>query len=86
MAFYQELHTCLLPPNLVSKLGDGYCNFGTLNAIDCGWDAGDCKKIGQFPDCHVDFPRHVGNGECHDDNDNFVNLGDGYNTEECGWD
>lgn len=40
------------------------------------FDEGDCF-IAEFPECHVDSPSDIGNGECG---------GGAYNTEECGFD
>jgi hypothetical protein len=48
------------------------------NTEECGWDGGDCVVEG-YPDCHVDDPSEIGNGEC----ETFEDL---YNTKECGWD
>jgi len=61
----------------LSDIGDGYCHGGEYNTAECGWDGGDCIVDG-YPDCHVDVPKCIGNGNC-------VNKGD-YNTAECGWD
>ena len=40
--------------------------------------------IDNYPNCHVVFPTHIGNGVCDDKYNE--NLYHGYNTEECGWD
>eukprot|EP00562_Extubocellulus_spinifer_P015332 CAMPEP_0178575986 /NCGR_PEP_ID=MMETSP0697-20121206/20205_1 /TAXON_ID=265572 /ORGANISM="Extubocellulus spinifer, Strain CCMP396" /LENGTH=60 /DNA_ID=CAMNT_0020211131 /DNA_START=27 /DNA_END=206 /DNA_ORIENTATION=- len=50
--------------------------FEGYNTEECGWDGGDCVVEG-YPDCHVDNPSLIADGECDE--------GD-YNTEECGWD
>ena len=76
MAFYQEIHKCVIPKSLVPRLGNDVCNGGKLYTIDCNWDDGDCE-LDQYPKCHVDEPWRIGDGYCD---------GGEYNTEECGWD
>ena len=55
---------------------DGLCD-SSYNTEACLYDLGECDKFNSlYPDCDVEDPHRVGNGQC--------NLGD-YNTEECGW-
>ena len=79
MAFYQEIHSCTIPKGKEHLLGNHVCNRrpDKLNTVNCGWDAGDCKKSEQFPDCQIEYPDWIGNGSCD---------GGEYNTKECGWD
>lgn len=56
---------------------DGLCD-SSYNTEACLYDLGECDGFNSlYPDCDVEDPHRVGNGQC--------NLGD-YNTEECGWD
>lgn len=60
-------------------IGDGYCHGnemsgGDMNIAECGWEGGDCVVIG-YPDCHVEYPNNIGDGDCVDRNDEY-----GYNT------
>ena len=45
------------------------------------WDGGDCVVDG-YPDCHVNVPEWIGDGECQTNSWTFKE----YNTSECGYD
>ncbi|GFH61692.1 hypothetical protein CTEN210_18168 [Chaetoceros tenuissimus] len=45
-------------------IGDDWCNGGSYNTEECGWDGGDCV-VDLYPDCHVDYPHWIGNGMCN---------------------
>jgi len=59
------------------RIGNGVCDGGAYNVIECGMDGGDCFKYNSYPDCYVDNPGLIGN--------QFCNSG-AYNTIECGMD
>ena len=75
------------------RIGDGVCNPGQHNTVECGWDGGDCISANKlnpppgwpagvptpaaFPNCYVSKPSLIGDGTC--------NKGP-YNTRECSWD
>ena len=72
--------------SLPSLIGDGYCDCGDYNTIECGFDGGDCEEDCPdcypncddfYPNCNVQYPSLIGDGNCH--------AGD-YNTAECGFD
>lgn len=59
-------------------IGDGSCDGGIYNTVDCGYDGEDCFEFNRlYPDCDVEDPFYVGDGFCH---------GGKYNTLECGYD
>lgn len=59
-----------------AKVGDGICDEGTFyNTEACYWDGGDCEIRG-YPNCHVPFPSHLGDGSCD------LEL----NIQSCGFD
>ncbi|GFH44689.1 hypothetical protein CTEN210_01163 [Chaetoceros tenuissimus] len=59
-------------------IGDGKCNGGEYNTIECNYDDGDCLEFNaKYPNCKVEYPFSIGDGLC---------TGGEYNTEECKWD
>ena len=58
-------------------LEDEVCDGGRYNTEECGWDGGDCL-IAEWPNCHIDNPDGLGNGQC--------NKGSKADVVECGFD
>merc|ERR1712071_123923 len=59
-------------------IGNGVCDGGDYNTLDCGYDGGDCIEFNNiYPNCHVHITRWIGDGKCD---------GGEYDTQECGWD
>ena len=63
---------------LFLETGNGRCDGGDFNTIECGWDGGDCKDFNaNYTNCNVTNPFWLG--------DKLCDPGE-YNTEGCGWD
>eukprot|EP00559_Dactyliosolen_fragilissimus_P000969 CAMPEP_0184858600 /NCGR_PEP_ID=MMETSP0580-20130426/3682_1 /TAXON_ID=1118495 /ORGANISM="Dactyliosolen fragilissimus" /LENGTH=503 /DNA_ID=CAMNT_0027354831 /DNA_START=21 /DNA_END=1528 /DNA_ORIENTATION=+ len=61
----------------VRFIGNGKCNGGPYNTIECGFDGGDCTEYRlAYPNCNVLKLYEVGDGKCQEEN----------NSEECGYD
>jgi len=46
-------------------IGDGQCDGGDYNTIECGFDGGDCNNFNMnFPACDAEFPFLLSNGKC----------------------
>ena len=59
-------------------LGNGRCDGGAFNTLECEWDAGDCEVFkNEYPNCPAIDPWKIRNEVCD---------GGDYNTEVCGWD
>ena len=62
-------------------IDDGKCDTSIghkANVLDCGWEGGDCLTFNErYPDCIVEEPLSLDDGECD---------GGLYNTVECGFD
>ena len=79
-------------------LGNGRCDGGTYNSIECGFDGGDCLVFNsKYPNCTVPNPSWVGDGVCDGDirkvgtEDTAINMIVmmrlfEYHTEACGFD
>ena len=60
-------------------IGNGHCDHGWYNTLECGFDGGDCEDWNaKFPNCNAEYPYELGNGSC------FDNCG--HNTAECDFD
>jgi len=66
---------------LFLETGNGRCDGGDFNTIECGYDGGDCKDFNakNYTNCNVENPFWVGDGVCDGDKE-------GYYDESCGWD
>jgi len=65
-------------PLTYANIQDGKCS-PSLNTHECGSDGGDCSKFNEFyPNCNVENPDWVGNGNCDNNGD--------YDTPECEFD
>ena len=63
--------------NQIAQIGDGRCDGGVLNTVQCNFDGGDCVILNlAFPKCKVDKPFLIGDGTCHEK----------LNIEDCGFD
>jgi hypothetical protein len=78
---YAKYPNCLIGEEDPKFLGDGECQ-NVFNNDECGWDDGDCVEFNtKYPNCKVNKPSAIGNGECNMD---FPT--NSYNIEDCGWD
>ena len=76
-----DCKSCSVPD--YNLIGDGNCNGGSYNTLQCHWDFGDCINE-NYTDCHVDTPLFIGDGVC--DGDIFRMEGcenDGGDCEKC---
>jgi len=63
--------------NDFSRIGDGHCDGGIFNTVQCGLDNGDCINFNiRFPSCKVQEPELIGDGSCQQE----------YNNQICGFD
>ena len=64
----------------IRKVGNGKCDGGDIDTIDCGFDAGDCLAFNlAYPMCDVTFDAYkVGDGKC--------NREDKFFTPQCLYD
>ena len=62
--------------SLLQYLGNGRCDFGKYNTLECGWDGGDCEVYNNRINCTVDNPSWIGDKEC-----DWI-----YNNKGCGFD
>jgi hypothetical protein len=77
--FQQTYPKCKIKNEDIKLIGNGICNGGEFNTVQCGFDHGDCVDFNlAYPDCNVPEPNRVGDREC-DENDV-------YNIEECKFD
>jgi len=67
---------CIVPD--INLLGNDQCDGGSYNTPECHFYRGDSVVPG-LPDCRVDDPSLVGNGNCEGYNSP-------YNTFACAWD
>ena len=56
------------------RIGNGVCDGGAYNVLECGMDGGDCDNYNSYPNCNVENPGRIGNGACD---------GGDYNVLEC---
>jgi len=75
--FFEKYPRCDINPNLIPEVGNGICNGGVLNTLECGFDGGDCINFNiAYPNCDVLHPFEVGDTVCQDQ----------YNNDDCSWD
>ena len=55
-----KYHNCNV--DLPVLIGNGECNDGAYNTIECLFDAGDCEEINKYPNCTVDEIDWIGDG------------------------
>lgn len=75
--FKREYPNCAIAVDQLSRVGDGTCDGGVFNTVQCNFDGGDCVITNlAFPKCKVDKPSLIGDGTCQDE----------MNIEDCGFD
>jgi len=75
--FSTKYPNCEIKTNELVKIGDGTCDGGVFNTIQCDFDGGDCVLFNlAFPECDAKNPSLIGDGTCQEEN----------NTENCGFD
>ncbi len=75
--FFDRYPYCTIPVLNISNIGDGKCEGGIYNTIDCDFDGGDCLEFNmQYPNCKALDPFKVGDGTCDQ----------AYNIPECNFD
>ena len=75
--FYRTYPYCNIEDDEVIKFGDGICDGGLLNSIECDFDGGDCINFNiAYPNCETLEPTRIGDGTCDEV----------YNNEDCKYD
>jgi hypothetical protein len=68
---------CDIDQITLQSMGDGVCDGGYLNTRACGFDDGDCITFNlAYPNCKINEPFKIGNGECDQE----------YNDKDCLYD
>jgi hypothetical protein len=77
-AFFRDVYpSCPIKQSDIVRIGDGKCDGGVFNTVQCGFDGGDCIQFRMsYPDCDVPVPSKINDGICQIQ----------YNTTECKFD
>ena len=65
--FQNKYQECDISIEDIRKVGNGKCDGGDIDTIDCGFDAGDCLAFNlSYPLCDVIVDAYkVGDGKCN---------------------
>jgi len=75
--FSTDYPNCDIKTTELVRIGDGKCDGGAFNTVQCGFDGGDCVMFNlAFPECKAENPSLIGDGTCQEK----------YNIENCGFD
>ena len=75
--FYQTYPYCMISKEQIAQFGDGRCDGGIMNSVNCDFDGGDCVNYNlAYPTCGSAAPWKIGDGICDQ----------AYNTPECNYD
>jgi len=75
--FYAKYPNCPISGDDISRIGNGECDGGLYNRVECDFDGLDCINFNiGYPSCNAISPTELSNGYCEKDN----------NTTECRYD
>ena len=62
----QDYPDCAAAASHPLWIGDGYCDHGNYNTLECGFDGGDCDAWNaEFPNCKTDYLADIETGSCY---------------------
>jgi hypothetical protein len=75
--FFTQYPYCTIAKGEIVKFGNGVCDGGLLNSIECDFDGGDCVNFNlAYPNCEAQEPSRIGDGTCDEI----------YNNVQCKYD
>ena len=66
--FANTYPNCDIPNEQIHRIGDGKCDGGIFNSVQCALDGGDCLSFNiAYPNCDISQPERVGDGVCNEE-------------------